>query len=475
MKQYGHSIKAFFSGALITTLLTAPLLCHADEQQVVDIEAIKQKEILGIVDVYELAAVNDAEFLAAQWKKKAGMQDVSIARAKFLPKINISVNTTLNNSESEYHDDSPFFSSVDPEQHYNTNGYTVSLSQPIINVKNIFHWPEAKIKEKRTELQYILAEHQLIGKVGEVYVGKIVADENLTVAKAQLNAIKEHLDQAKLSFELGSVTITDTHEAQAAYDVAYSHFLAAQTALKNADHHLITLTGHNNANLLRIRSKLPLNIKEFQLPDMDELRDVAVQANPQLNLTRISHALAQISLRLEQAKHLPTLDLVAVMGENNANGSAFGTGSDTEFYNLGLQFNLPIYSGGSVHNTAKKKRYLVEEQERRLTQVERNVELELFEAYHNVELVKTQLAALNQAVESTRSSLASTKLGFEVGERTGLDVLNVQNGYFSALRDRANAQYQYILVVLALNITLGITSEEDIYKLGDLISDYAEI
>ncbi|PCI44302.1 MAG: hypothetical protein COB51_10370 [Moraxellaceae bacterium] len=475
MKQYGHSIKAFFSGALISTLLTAPLLSHAGEQRVIDIEAIKQKEILGIVDIYELAVVNDADFLAAKWKKKAGMQVVPIARAKFLPKIKLSANTTLNDSESEYLEENPAISGFDLAPHYNTNGYTISLVQPLINVKNIFHWPEAKIKEKRTELQYMLAEHQLIGKVGEVYVGKIVADENLTVAKAQLNAIKEHLNQAKLSFELGSVTITDTHEAQAAYDVAYSRFLAAQTALKNADHHLITLTGHDNANLLRIRSKLPLDIEEFQLPELDELRDVAVQANPQLNLTRISHALAQISLRLEQAKHLPTLDLVAAIGENNTNGGVFGGGSDTEFYNVGLQLNLPIFSGGSVHNTAKKKRYLLEEQKRRLTQAERNVELELFESYHNVELVKTQLAALNQAVESTRSSLESTKLGFEVGERTGLDVLNVQNGYFSALRDRANAQYQYILVVLTLNLTLGIISEEDIYKLGDLISDYAEI
>ncbi|PCJ20451.1 MAG: hypothetical protein COB04_04125 [Gammaproteobacteria bacterium] len=475
MKQYGHTIKAFFSGALITTLLTVPLFSHA-EQRIVDINAIKQKQVLDIVDVYELAAHNDADFLAAQWKKQAGSQESAIAKAKFLPKINFTANTTLSDTNSDFELGS-FLSlaEIEERQHYNTNGYTFSLTQPLLNAKNLLHWPEAKIKEKRSELQYTIAHAQLIGKVGEIFVGKIVADENFTVAKAQLNAINEHLEQAKLSFKLGSVTITDTHEAQAAYDVAYSHFLAAQTALKNADHHLMILTGQNNTKLLRIRSKLPLDLEAFQLPELEELREVATQANPQLNLTRISHALAQINLKLAQAKHLPTLDLVASLGASNANSSAFGSGTDVDFYNIGLQVNVPVYSGGAVHNTAKKKRYQLEVEKQKLTQAERNVELELFEAYHNVELVKTQLAALHQAVESTRSSLESTKLGFEVGERTGLDVLNVQNNYFSSLRDRTNAQYQYILVVLALNVTLGIISEENIYELGDLLVTYSEI
>ena len=102
MKQYGHSIKAFFSGALITTMLTTPLISTAADQRQVDLEAIKQKELLNLFDVYELAVRNDAAFLAAEWKKKAGMQTTSLTKALFLPKIQVSVNTTLNDSETEY-------------------------------------------------------------------------------------------------------------------------------------------------------------------------------------------------------------------------------------------------------------------------------------------------------------------------------------------------------------------------------------
>lgn len=493
MKKYGHFIqlskhKSMTLLALIVSALPLSITGYAqaldsqgDNNKPVDITAIKNKQVLNIIDVYELAVLYDAEFAAAKAKRKTGVETVKLARSNFLPKISASVNTTLSDSKAEYISDTAsnpgapsITDSFEENPHYNSHGYTISLVQPVFNLKNLYQWPEAKLREKLTELQFISAQHHLIEKVGRVYVEKIIAEENLIVAEAQLDAIKEHLEQAKLSFELGSVTITDTHEAQAAYDVAYAQMLAAKTALINADHKLISLTGHSNKNLMRIRSKLPLDIEEFQLPDIEELKPVTMKANVQLNMARIQQALAQINIRLLQSQYTPTLNIVANGGENNANSSNFGTGSDTEFYTIGLQLNVPIFSGGSTSSRVRSAKIQLQEKDNLLLSTQRQVELGLYEAYHNVVLAKSQLVAFNQALESTKSSLESTKLGFQVGERTGLDVLTVQKNYYSALRDRANAQYQYILAALQLNLVVGILSEDDIYRLGDLIISYAE-
>jgi len=163
---------------------------------------------------------------------------------------------------------------------------------------------------------------------------------------------------------------------------------------------------------------------------------------------------------------------IATTGENNNNGSIFGSGkTDTEFYVVGAELNMPLFAGGAINSGARRAKNFVLSSEEHVKTVEKIVILELTEAYLNVELAQSSVKAFREAVSSARLSLDSTKLGFELGERTSLDVLAAQQTFYRAIRDHTESQYTYLVASLGVNLSLGLISVKDIVAIAELIDE----
>ena len=428
---------------------------------------------LSIMDVYNMAVKHDASLASAKARMESQLEVKAQTRSLFLPKVSLSAESKINDSDTvnESTDPTDPFSNIGTgTRHYNSHGFTLALLQPLVDITSIYKIPESKIKINQAKVRFDVAGQLLIARVGEIYINTLIAEEDLRVALAEEKAIEEQLQKVKLAFELGSVTITDTHEAQAARDLIRTKVIATKNQLYVSQHKLKTLTGQDNTKIQRIRGSLPLDLPELQLPKYEKLLEAGMKANRSLILAQLDHALARVRLAQAKSGRLPKINAFAAAGENTSNGSAFSDmNSKTDFYSAGIELKVPLFTGGAMSSAIKQSSYTVESKKQALIDKQRNVELELRQGSLFVNLARSQVVAFNQAVKTSTSSLDSTKVGFDLGDRTVLDVLAVQKNYYQALRNLSNAQYQYLLSVLGLSFTAGILSEKDLEKIAAVI------
>jgi outer membrane protein len=175
------------------------------------------------------------------------------------------------------------------------------------------------------------------------------------------------------------------------------------------------------------------------------------------------------SLEVDRAKagHYPTVDLVASYGAQGSNGSVNNNfTSDSRSGLIGLQLNVPLYQGGFVNSRVRESISLQDKSRADLETVRRAAITNAQDGFSGVNSAVAGVKAFEQAVASAEVALQSNILGQEVGIRTNLDVLNVQQNVYSTRRDLANAYFQYLLAVLRLKAAVGSLNEVDLEELN---------
>ncbi len=406
----------------------------------------------NLMEVYREAQQQDAAYASARAAFEAGQEKLPQGLALLLPSVNLGANTTWNEVESPTID-----------RQYNSNGYNLSLTQPIYRKQNYAQYQQAKSQVAQAEALFAVARQDLIVRVAQAYFDVLLAQDNVALAGAQKAAIGEQLEMAKRNFEVGTVTITDTHEAQARYDLTTAQEIAAQNDLEIKNRALQLILGKIPAQLNALNDKLPLVLPEPN--DMTKWVEQAEQQSPQIAIQREALAIATQEVERNRAGHHPTLDLVAGHGRNSSS-STFTLGQTITSQTVGLQFNLPIYQGGSVNSKVREALANQEKARQDLELGNRQAALQTRQAFLGVTSGLAQVKALEQALVSSQSSLDSTRLGQEVGVRTNVDVLNAQQQFFTAKRDLSQARYNYILNQLKLKSAVGVLQDEDIEQVN---------
>jgi outer membrane protein len=185
--------------------------------------------------------------------------------------------------------------------------------------------------------------------------------------------------------------------------------------------------------------------------------------------------LAEQEIELKSAGHLPTLDAVASYTDNYTNGSpsVFSTGNELKNATIGLQFEIPIYQGGAVSSQVRQAAYNKQKAQDDLDLARRQTDLETQRTYLNLDTSIAQVKALEQALISSQSQLDSTKLGYEVGVRTSVDVLNAQQQLYSAKRDLLQARYNYLVNIVRLKSASGLVAEADLVEINQQLIAHA--
>lgn len=418
-------------------------------------------EAANLMDIYRDALANDASLASARAAYLAGQEKLPQGRALLLPTINLSANTTWNDMDIQYRGASSF---PGGQRGYNTNGATLSLSQPIYRPQNWAAYEQGKLQNAVAEIQYAAAQQGLMLNVAQAYFDVLLAQDNVALAGTQKKAIQEQLDQAKMSFEVGTATITDTHEAQARFDLAGASEIAALNELEIRQRALEKIIGKLPGPLATLAAELSLQPPEPN--DMSKWVEAAEQNNLLVQARRASAEIANQEVERNRGGHHPTLDLVASYSDTGATGSTFGVGNDTKASVIGLQLNLPLYQGGGTTSRVREAVANQEKARQDLTLEVRQSALSTREAYLGVTSGAAQVKALEQALVSSQSSLDSTRLGLEVGVRTNVDVLNAQQQLFSAKRDLYKARYAYLVSRLKLKSAAGTLAEDDLQQVN---------
>ena len=409
-----------------------------------------------LLDVYKQAQSADAVYASARAAWVATQEKLPQARSGLLPSLSLSGSTQYNDRDISFRDPTI----VGSGSRFNANALSLSLTQPVYRRQNVVAFEQGKTQVDQADAVLSLAAQDLITRTAQAYVDVLLARDNVAFAGAQKTAIAEQLTQAKISFQVGTVTITDTHEAQARYDLAVSQEIVAQSDLEVKQRALELLINKNTPTLA------PLGALQLISPEpaaLDKWVEEARTANPQVRAAESNWTLAEQEVKRNRGAHYPTLDAFAGYSRNASGvGTLGGPGTDINNRNVGLQLAVPIYQGGLVNSRVREAIANQEKARQDLENTRRSSELQARQNYLGVTSGMAQVKALEAALTSSQSALDSTRLGREVGVRTQVDVLNAQQQIFSARRDLAQAKYNYIMSTLKLKAAVGRLSEADV-------------
>jgi outer membrane protein len=411
-----------------------------------------------LLQVFREAQRNDAAYAAARQALEAGRERLPQGRALLLPTLNLTANATRQRNEVDSRDPLllPSFTRY-PE----STGYTLTLTQPLFRYQNWIQYEQGGLQVKQAEAAFGQAYQDLILRTAQAYVDVLAAHDTLALVRAQKAATAEQLAQAKRNFEVGTATITDTHEAQARYDLIAAQEIAAQNDLETKRRALQLITGREPGELATLRSDVKL--APPNPPDMQTWVDLAEKHAYPVLIAEAAAEVASLEARRNRAAHLPTVDFIATHGQNGQNATADSlAGRDTTTTVIGLQLAMPLYAGGGLSSRDRESAALANRAREDLENARRNAALS---ARQNFLLVSNGIAvvqALEAALVSSQSALDSNKLGYEVGVRINIDVLNAQQQLFLTRRDLAVARYNLITAHLRLKAAAGAVREEDL-------------
>lgn len=425
------------------------------------------QETLGsdLLSVYRQALENNADLAAARARYQAAQERIPQARAGLLPQLTAGAQLADVgiDVDTSYGSRSPSRSSL---------VYQATLSQPLFRADRWFQLQAAQASGEQAALEFSASQQELIFRSAEAYFAVLRTQDALAAVKAEEAALKRQLDQANERFEVGLSDRTDVLQARAGYDSARAGRLLVERQVRDAFENLEALTARPYQRLDGIRHSLPVLAP---VPN-DASAWVATAARQNLNLQASQFAVlaAEESLRQRRAGHAPTLDAVAQyqtgdndgLGFTNTGALPFTYTGDASQTSIGLQLNIPLFSGGLTTAQSREARQVLEQVEQQREGLRRQVVQNTRNLFRAVNTDVEQVQARRQAIISSQSALEATEIGYQVGTRNIVDVLDAQRLLYGAVRDYNNARYDYILDNLRLKQVAGTLSPADLQALS---------
>jgi outer membrane protein len=347
---------------------------------------------------------------------------------------------------------------------------TLSASHPLYRPANTAIYQQGMRQLELASIQLKAAEQDLMVRLSQAYFDVLISRESLDFVKAQKMAVAEQLAAAKRNFEVGTSTITDSREAQARYDLVLAQEIAAENDLRIKRLALNQLVGLNNIEPKSLSSQARLAAPESS--SIDQWVKQASEFNPTILQTRAALDIAKLETTRAEAGNKPTLDLVAGYTPTRyKNGKGINSSQvDTNSNSIGLSFNLPLFSGYATQNRIKETLALEDKARSDLDAAERNIAQATRTAFFGLQSGIGQVNALQAAEASSQSALDANKLGYQVGVRINIDVLNSQSQLFQTKRDLAKARYDVLLGQLKLRQAAGTLNEADLASINALLN-----
>ena len=415
----------------------------------------------NLMSLFETARGFDATYKAAQYQYTANLSKGEQAKAVLLPTVGLSAN--MNKTDVDLIAAAQTVSSQ-------SRAATLSASQPLYRPANSATYQQGMRQLELAGIQLKAAEQDLMVRLSQAYFEVLISRESLDFVKAQKVAVAEQLAAAKRNFEVGTSTITDTREAQARYDLVLAQEIAADNDLRIKRLALNQLVGLNNIEpkSLAANAKLTLPVSK----SVDDWVQQSSESNPSVIQSRAALEIAKLEIAKAEAGHKPTLDLVAGYTPTRyKNGKGINSSQiDANTNSLTLSFNVPLFAGFATQNRIKETVALEDKARSDLDAAERNIAQATRTAFFGLQSGIGQVNALQAAEASSQSALDANKLGYQVGVRINIDVLNSQSQLFQTKRDLAKARYDVLLGQLKLRQAAGTLTEADLASINALLN-----
>ena len=422
----------------------------------------------SLIDIYNDALENDPQYKSAEFSYLAGKEIKVQGRAGLLPNISISAQTNWNE----------YYQNGDLQNEYNNFSSSARLTQPLIRLDSWFKYRQSKFLTDAAEADFAYSQQALIVRTAELYFNVLRAIDNLSAARSEEKAIKKQLDQIRQRYEVGLAAVTEVQEAQLAFDLSLASRTRVEGEVYTAKEALNALVGREILSLDGLVNDL--NVTNPVPASKEEWARKAVENNFRLQAANLRKFASKNNARSVASNHLPKVDIVGVQTESETNQYAFdglNTGGafnitvpdETQRDTYSLQLSMPIFQGGAVISRTKQAYAESNKSSEDALFTERSVIQDVRSQYSNVVTLVANLRAQKQAVVSASSALEATKVGYEVGTRNIVDLLQAEKNLYSAERNLSNAKYDYLITTLRLHLAAGTLSPENLIEINNLL------
>jgi len=427
------------------------------------VQSLQERAATGarndVLQLYREALKNDTAYASARSQQLATQERVPQARSALLPNVGLTGRVDQN-----------YYSATIPDvsSNFQVYGGGVNLAVPVYRPQNWGALEQARLAVIQSEAQLAQAQQDLVLRVATAYFNVLGARDQLIALEAARLATLEQLQQAKREFEVGTKTIIDTNEAQARYDQIVAQQQVAIGTLIVRRSELQTIIGREVDTLSPLRDRP--NLQPPTPAEISTWVSAAEQNSFGVQVARANFEIASREIQRAKDGYKPTVDVVAGYNVNKFNGTQssdfnprIGAGS------VGLQLNWPIYQGGLTQSRVREALALQDRFSSDLEGARRGAANSARQAYTGVNFGLSQVQALESAEVSARTQLESTQLGYQVGVRIQLDVLNATTQLVQTQRDLKRARYDFLLSALQLKASSGALNEEDLAAVNGLL------
>ena len=422
----------------------------------------------SLLDIYNDALENDPQYRSAEFSYLSGKEIKVQGRAALLPNVTLSAQTNWN----EYYQLGAL------QNEYNNFSTAARITQPLIRLDSWFKYRQSKFLTDAAEADFAYSQQTLIVRTAELYFGVLRAIDNLNATQSEERAIKKQLDQIHQRYEVGLSAITEVQEAQLAYDLSLAAKIRSEGAVYTAKESLNALVGREIVSLNGLVNDL--NVSNPVPDSKEEWTKKAIENNFRLKAATLRKFASKNNARSVASNHLPKIDIVGTQIESETNQYTFdgvNTGGlfnitipdETQRDTYSLQLSMPIFQGGAVISRTKQAYAESNKSSEDALFAERSVIQDVRSQYSNVVTLVANLRAQKQAVVSASSALEATKVGYEVGTRNIVDLLQAEKNLYSAERNLSNAKYDYLITTLRLHLAAGTLSPENLIEINNLL------
>ena len=416
----------------------------------------------SLIALYESARAFDASYQSAKLQYDANLAKAEQAKAGVLPTAGIAAGV----SRTGFQNTNPV-----TDRTFSTQNIALSATQPLYRPANVAAYKQGLLQVDVAKAQLDVAEQDLIVRTSQTYFDVLAAQDTLAFVSAQKAAVAEQLASAKRNFEVGTSTITDTREAQARYDLVIAQEIAAENDLRVKKLALDTLVGKTEAQPKSLL--VPVNLPPVVPADVNAWVQQSEAVHPNIRQAQSGLDIADLEVKKAEAGHKPTLDATASYSvQRNPAGTVTSLPNTfrTNTTNIGLLLNVPLFAGFATQNRISETISLKDKAQSDLEGARRSVALATRTAYFGVQSGQGQVKALEAAELSSQSALDANKLGYQVGVRINIDVLNSQSQLFQTKRDLAQARYNVLLGGLRLRQANGTLTPDDLLIINSLLA-----
>ena len=413
-------------------------------------------------ELYTAARGYDATYLSARALADSAPYRAAQADALLRPSVSLDASANTGRVETGFGNGS-----------FNTRSGQLSARQPLFNRNSSVTIDQSERELEASALRLEVAEQDLIVRLAQAYFDVLAAQDALATTRTSKVAINEQLASAKRNFEVGTATITDTREAQARYDLARFTQIQAENDLTTKRILLDQTVGV--ANVAPKQLALPIALPPLAPANIDDWVTRADAEHPLVRKARIALEIAKLDTTKARAGNLPTVTLNGSYGRGHSRNdlqtqsAAFAYSTPSTGSTVSVNLSVPLFAGFQIQNRIKETLVLEDKSINDLEFARRSVAQATRQLYYGVGSFAAQVSALEAAESSSKLALEATQLGFKVGVRVNIDVLNAQAQLYTTQAQLAKARYDTIMAGLRLRQASGRLTPDDVASVNGLL------